>query len=100
MTHGSTSTPPAAPARYSNPAEALISAKAARLIRLAGLPVKLAYGPKDVAGILDIGWRTVYTMMQDGRLPSVGRPARIPVEALAPILDPQACDDRRTIAGR
>lgn len=79
--------------RSRNPAERMVSQKSQRLIRLAGLPVKASYTPKEVALILDIGWRTVYTMMQDGRLPAApdrDRPARIAITTLAAILDPEA----------
>jgi excisionase family DNA binding protein len=80
-----------ATANYRNPAEQLIGPNAQRLIRLSGMPIKLSYTPKEAAVILDIGWRTVYSMLRDGRLQPLDPPARqarICVTTIARLIDP------------
>ena len=75
--------------RSHNPAELYATPHVRRLIELSGLAIKTSYTPKETAVILGIGWRTVYTMLRDGRITPVqpaARPVRIHVSTIAAIL--------------
>lgn len=75
--------------RSHNPAEPYATPYVRRVIGLADVALKLSYTPKETAVILGIGWRTVYTMLRDGRIspaPPATRPVRIHVSTIAAII--------------
>lgn len=75
--------------RAHNPAESYATPNVRRVIGLGGLALKLSYTPAETARILDIGLRTVYTMLRDGRIAPIDpamRPVRIHVATIAGII--------------